>query len=146
MLDFSNESIKTSPSSVLSSLTFGLWVSSHLSNQSAKVVRRNARSDPPPTWCGVLDHPQGSVSSTSCLHLQGFPSLQFFASISGFNFLHRFWLSWKSFFPLLYPPHGLRIPPCKSFLTFFFCFFCVFLPSIFVAVFWACFFINFWCF
>ena len=37
MLDFSNESIKTSHSSVLSSLTFGLWVSSHLSNQSAKV-------------------------------------------------------------------------------------------------------------
>ena len=64
--------------------------------------------------CGVLDHPQGSVSSTSCLHLQASHSLQFFASVSVFNILHRFWLFWKSSFPLLYPPHGLRIPPGQS--------------------------------
>ena len=37
MLDFSNESIKTSHSGVLSSLILGLWISSHLNNQSAKV-------------------------------------------------------------------------------------------------------------
>ena len=96
--------------------------------------RRKSRKHPPPTWCGVLDHPQGSVSST-CLRLQAFPSLQFFASISGFNFLHRFWLSWKSSFPLLYPPHGLRFPTGQSDSTIF--------PDFFVffdLLFFCCFF------
>ena len=92
--------------------------------------------------CGVLDHPRGSVSSTSCLHLQAFHSLQFFASVSVFNFLHRFWLSWKSSVPLLYPPHGLRIPPGQSDPTFFFVFLCFF-AFYFLAVFSACSFINF---
>ena len=92
--------------------------------------------------CGVLDHPQGSVSSSSCLHLQAFHSLQFFASITVFNFLHRFWLSWECSFPLLYPPHGLRIPPYKSPPTFFSVFFVIFCLLFFV-VFSACFFINF---
>ena len=85
--------------------------------------------------CGVLDHPQGSVSSTSCLPLQAFPSLQFFASISVFNFLHRFWLSWKSSFPLLSPPHGLRFPPGQSDPTLFSCFF-----VFFCLLFFCCFF------
>ena len=95
--------------------------------------------------CGVLDHPQSSVSSTSCLHLQAFPSLQFFASIIVSNFLHRFWLSWKSSFPLHYPPHGLRIPPGPSDPTLFYVFLCFF-AFVFFAVFSACFFIHFWCF
>ena len=81
--------------------------------------RRKSRKQSAAPVCGVLDHPQGSVSSTSCLPLQAFPSLQFFASISVFNFLHRFWLSWKPSFPLLYPPHGLRIPLYKADWTFF---------------------------
>ena len=135
MLDFSNGSTKTSHSSILYSLTFGLWVSSHLSNQSAKVGTAECAERSAAPWCGVLDHPQGSVSSTSCLHLQAFPSLQLFASISVINVLHRFWLSWKSSFPLHYPPHGLRIPPYKSALTLFSVFF-----VIFCLLFFCCFF------
>ena len=88
--------------------------------------RRKSRKQSAAPVCGVLDHPQGSVSSTSCLPLQAFPSLQFFASISVFIFLHCFWLSWKSSFPLLYPPHGLRIPPGPSAPTLFSVFFVFF--------------------
>ena len=139
MLDFSNENIKTSHSGDLSSLTFGLWISSHLNNQSAKVGTAECAERSAAPRCGVLDHPQGSVSSTSCLHLQAFHSLQFFASISGFNFLHRFCLAWKSSFPLHYPPHGLRIPPCKSSLTVFFVFCCL----LFFCCFFGLFFYQF---
>ena len=110
------------------SFILGLWTSSHLSNQSSNMGNAECAERSAAPWCGVLDHPQGSVSSTSCLHLQAFHSLQSFASNSVFIFLHRFWLSWKSSFPLHYPPHGLRIPPCKSSPTLFsdfFVFFCL---------------------
>ena len=114
MFNYSNESIRPSYRSVISSFILGHWISSHLSHQISKVGTAECAERSAAPRCGVLDHPQGSVSSTSCLPLQAFPSLQFFASISVFIFLHRFWLSWKSSFPLLYPPHGLRFPTGQS--------------------------------
>ena len=145
MLDFSNESTKTSHSSVFSSLTFGLWVSSHLSNQSAKVGTAECAERSAAPRCGVLDHPQGSVSSTSCLPLQAFPSLQIFASVSVINFLHRFWLFWRIFFPSYILPTACafrRAHQLRLFFPVFLCFFAFY----FFAVFSTCFFIHFWCF
>ena len=87
---------------------------------------------------------QELASSSSSLQLLVFifkPScLQSFPSITVFNFLHCFWLSWKSFSPLHILPIGLRIPPGKSPPSFFlrcsvfFCllFFCYFFGLFFL--------------
>ena len=82
---------------------------------------------------------QELASSSSFLQLLVFifkPScLQSFPSISVFNFLHCFWLSWKSFSPLHILPIGLRIPPGKSPPSFFLRFSVFCLSSIFLLFF-----------
>ena len=135
MLDFSNESIKTSPSSVLSSLTFGLWVSSHLSNQSAKVGTAECAERSAAPRCSVLDSRSDGtcqfffVSSSSCLHLQAFMPSTFC-----FNFCLQFFALFLTvlddFFSLPSPPHRPDSSARSIVSEPFFCFFCVFLPSI----------------
>ena len=105
-----------------------------LVTKSPRWVRRNARSAPPPPWYGVLDHPQGSVSSTSCLHLQAFPSLQSFASISLFNFASFLAVLEVFFSPPISSPRPAHSAGPIGFDSFFW-FFCVFLPSIFLLFF-----------
>ena len=149
MLDCSNESIKTSPSSVLSSLTFGLWVSSHLSNQSAKVGTAECAERSAAPRCGVLDlRSEGTcqfffVSSSSCLHLQAFMPSTFC-----FNFCLQLFALFLAvlevFFPSLYPPHRPD-PSARSIgLEPFLCFFLCFLYLLSLCYFFGLFFCHLW--
>ena len=61
--------------------------------------------------------------------------LQCFASISLFNFLHGFWLSWKASSPLHNPPHRPAHSAVPIRLEHFFKNFCIFLLSIFLLFF-----------
>ena len=95
---------------------------------------------PPPLgaacWMCAAKELASSSSSLQALVFIFKPScLQLFASISVFNFLLGFWLSWKSFFPLHILPIGLIQPPRQSPLSLASAFFCVFLSSMFFPFF-----------
>ena len=116
MFGFSDESTKTSHSSVLSSCILGLWTSSHLSNQISKMVTAECAERSAAPVCGVLDHLQELARSSSSLqHLvfifkRSLPFnvlLQFLCSI-----LASFLVVLEVFFsPPLSSPLALRISP-----------------------------------
>ena len=85
--------------------------------------------------CAAKELASSSSSLQALVFIFKSSCLQLFASISLFNFLHCFWLSWKAFSPLHNPPHRPAHSAKPITLEPFFMFFCVFLPSFFLLYF-----------
>ena len=93
--------------------------------------------------CAAKELASSSSSLQALVFIFKSSCLQLFASISLFNFLHCFRLSWKAFSPLHNPPHRLAHSAVPITPDLFFMFFCVFLPSMFLPFFRLAFFVIF---
>ena len=85
--------------------------------------------------CAAKELASSSSSLQALVFIFKSSCLQLIASITLFNFLHCFWLSWKAFSPLHNPPHRPAHSAKPITPDPFFMFFCVFLPSFFLLYF-----------